>query len=62
MQETVQAPQQAAERPAERPAPYAAGTGSAPVGMERAAFERLGYRERLALKREDPDGYRALRG
>ena len=58
MQETVQTPQQ----PAERPAPYAAGTGSAPVGVDHAAFERLGYRERLALKREDPDGYRALRG
>ena len=41
------------------PAPYAAGTGSVPV--TRAAFDRMGYRERLALKREDPAGYAALR-
>lgn len=44
------------------PAPYAAGTGSAPVTPDRAAFDRMGYRERLALKREDPAGYAALRG
>ena len=25
------------------------------------AFDRMGYRERLALKRDDPDTYRALR-
>lgn len=43
------------------PAPYAAGTGTAPVGTDRAAFDRMGYRERLALKREDPAGYAALR-
>ena len=44
------------------PAPYAAGTGTVPVGTDRAAFDRMGYRERLALKREDPEAYRALRG
>ena len=44
------------------PAPYAAGTGTAPVGTDRAAFDRMGYRERLALKRDDPETYRALRG
>ena len=43
------------------PAPYAAGTGSVPVTPDRAAFDRMGYRERLALKREDPAGYAALR-
>lgn len=43
------------------PAPYAAGTGSAPVTADKAAFDRMGYRERLALKRDDPDTYRALR-
>lgn len=45
----------------ETPAPYAAGTGSAPLAADRAAFERMGYRERLALKRDDPAGYAALR-
>lgn len=44
------------------PAPYAAGTGTTPVGPDRAAFDRMSYRERLALKREDPETYRALRG
>ena len=43
------------------PAPYAAGTGSVQVTPDRDAFERMGYRERLALKREDPAGYAALR-
>ena len=43
------------------PAPYAAGTGSVPVGPDRAAFERMSYRERVALKREDPEGYKAMR-
>ena len=43
------------------PAPYAAGTGSAPVAADHTAFEHMGYRERLALKREDPAGYAALR-
>ena len=50
------------EAPEQRPAPYAAGTGSVPVTPDRAAFDRMGYRERLALKREDPGGYAALRG
>ena len=27
------------------PAPYAAGTGSVPVTPDRAAFDRMGYRE-----------------
>ena len=43
------------------PAPYAAGTGSVPVAPDREAFERMGYRERLALKRENPEIYRELR-
>ena len=50
------------EAPEQRPAPYAAGTGSVPVTPDRAAFDRMGCRERLALKREDPAGYAALRG
>ena len=50
------------ETPEQRPAPYAAGTGSTPVAPDRAAFDRMGYRERLALKREDPAGDEALRG
>ena len=50
------------EAPEQRPAPYAAGTGSVPVTPDRAAFDRMGYRERLALKREDPAWYAALRG
>ena len=44
-----------------KPAPYAAGTGSVPVGPDRAAFERMSYRERVAFKREDPEGYKAMR-
>lgn len=43
------------------PAPYAAGTGSVPVGPDRTAFERMSYRERLAFKREDPQGYALMR-
>lgn len=43
------------------PAPYAAGTGSVPVRPDRAAFERMSYRERVAFKREDPEGYKAMR-
>ena len=31
-------------------APYAAGTGSMPVEPDRAAFERMSYRERVAFK------------
>ena len=34
------------------PAPYAAGTGSVPVTPDRAAFDRMGYRERLAANRK----------
>ncbi len=44
-----------------KPAPYAAGTGTVPVGPDRAAFERMSYRERLAFKREDPEGYQAMK-
>ena len=43
------------------PAPYAAGTGSVPVAPDRAAFDRMGYRERLALKRENPEVYQELK-
>ena len=42
------------EQSRQTPAPYAAGTGSVPVAPDRAAFDRMGYRERLALKRENP--------
>ena len=55
------APAPYAAAPAAAPAPYAAGTGSVPVNADRDAFARMGYRERLALKREDPAGYAALR-
>ena len=44
------------------PAPYAEGTGSAPIPPDREALARMSYRERLALKRQDPEGYAALRG
>lgn len=43
------------------PAPYAAGTGSVPVTPDRAAFDRMGYRERLTLKRENPEVYQELK-
>ena len=49
------------QEPATTPSPYAAGTVSVPVTPDRAAFDRMGYRERLALKREDPAQYAALR-
>lgn len=52
----------AAGERAEASTPYAAGTGSVPVGPDRAAFERMSYRERLAFKREDPQGYAVMRG
>ena len=42
------------------PAPYAAGTGSVPVTPDRAAFDRMGYRERLALKRENPERFKSV--
>lgn len=44
------------------PAPYAEGTGQTPIPPDRDAFARMSYRERLALKRQDPEGYAALRG
>ena len=43
------------------PAPYAAGTGSVPVAPDREAFARMGYRERLAMKRENPELYAEMR-
>ncbi len=49
------------EQSRQTPAPYAAGTGSAPVAPDRAAFDRMGYRERLALKRENPEVYQELK-
>ncbi len=49
------------EQNKQTPAPYAAGTGSVPVTPDRQAFERMGYRERLALKRENPEVYRELK-
>lgn len=44
-----------------QPAPYAAGTGSAPLLNREAKFACMSYRERLALKHSDPDTYRRLR-
>lgn len=49
------------EQSRQTPAPYAAGTGSVPVAHDRAAFDRMGYRERLALKRENPEVYQELK-
>lgn len=49
------------EQSRQTPAPYAAGTGSVPVASDRAAFDRMGYRERLALKRENPEVYQEMR-
>ena len=48
-------------KPMQTPAPYAAGTGSVPVALDRDAFARMGYRERLALKKENPESYKELR-
>ena len=48
-------------KPMQTPAPYAAGTGSVPVALDRDAFARMGYRERLALKKENPEIYKVLR-
>lgn len=39
------------------PAPYAAGTGSAPVLNGTAGFAQMGYRELLHLKHSDPEEY-----
>ena len=44
-----------------QPAPYAAGTGSAPLLNRETDFASMIYRERLALKHSDPDTYRRLR-
>ena len=49
------------KKPMQTPAPYAAGTGSVPVALDRDAFARMGYRERLALKKENPEVYKELR-
>ena len=49
------------EQSRQTPAPYAAGTGSVPVAPDRATFDRMGYRERLALKRENPEVYQELK-
>lgn len=46
---------------APQPAPYAAGTGSAPLLTQETEFACMSYRERLALKRSDPETYRRLR-
>lgn len=47
--------------PIPQPAPYAAGTGSAPLLTRETEFARMSYRERLALKHSDPETYRRLR-
>lgn len=49
------------EQSRQTPAPYAAGTGSVPVAPDHAAFDRMGYRERLALKRENPEVYQEMK-
>ncbi len=43
------------------PAPYAAGTGTAPLDTGREAWQRMSYRERLALKHSDPETYERMR-
>ena len=53
--------QKVQNKPMQTPAPYAAGTGSVPVALDRDAFARMGYRERLALKKENPEVYKELR-
>ena len=37
------------------------GDGSVSVALDRDAFARMGYRERLALKKENPEVYKELR-
>ena len=37
------------------------GDRSVPVALDRDAFARMGYRERLALKKENPEVYKELR-
>ncbi len=49
------------EQEKNRPAPYAASTGTTPVQTSAEDFARMSYRERLALKRTDPEEYRRLR-
>lgn len=49
-------------KPDAAPAPYAAGTGTAPLTPDRDALGRMSYRERLALKHSDPETYERLRG
>ena len=44
-------------KPMQTPAPYAAGTGSDPVALDRDAISRMGNRESLALKKEHPAVY-----
>ena len=46
---------------AARPAPYAAGTGTAPLTPDPQALARMSYRELLALKHSDPETYARLR-
>ena len=44
------------------PPPFAAGTGTAKVGgMTKEAFAKLGYRERLELKQNDPKTYEEMK-
>lgn len=49
------------QEPGAAPAPYAAGTGSAPMLPGREELDRMSYRERLALKRADPAAYEQMR-
>ena len=41
-------------------APQASGF-TAPLNPDRTAWDRMGYRERLALKRENPEAYREMK-
>lgn len=45
------------------PPPYAGGTGKSPVGgaVTQEAFDKMGYRERLELKKNDPQTYESLK-
>lgn len=42
------------------PAPYAPGTGTAEFAPDKAALDRMSYRERLAFKHSDPETYAQL--
>ena len=47
---------------AETPPPYAADTGSVRMDdVNKEAFAKMGYRERLELKKNSPDKYEALK-